>query len=475
MKIDHNDNYENEEVLTSFQLEILEKELKQLKKEQELCKKMLLLKELSEYAINGDWDILHNRHVHIDMFTRSSSLNGATFHEWLLTNPDPKAFELWNTVYSYLSNSHYFPFCELSNSAALVLYANLPYRFNKLLGDDKLWDRGVNVKNLMECGIKFNFNTNVPEETKKNVLKKLFNFENKEKNKRVYSCLDLACLHGYTDLMDSIVSKIESHNSATSIINDSKEVVNTLGYYIMNGDTLPLDPLLSMIERLGIWSCTKKHNYLDLSRDSLFERAVESYGVDRIKKFWEKLPQKEKTSFIEGLYYINADVVEKHNGGHILKKSLFYKNRFDVVDLIHDLESSYYSGVGKRKRMFAYDFRFFFECIARGDEDGVDYLLKRNPEWLEKRGVLSTDKLHCSKKGSALVLAVIHGHANMAFDLIEKGASPKNLSFLIEADYFKNIENYDTFMPIAEKILLTIKTKEKVSPNQKNLFIHEAL
>lgn len=123
-----------------------------------------------------------------------SPLYGLSFHEWLLTNPDERAFEIWKKVRDRYKKNDSYDIREWGNSAALMIYANLPERLDCL--DPGEWQTVIDCSKLSKLGITFKLEGDVANPNKQRIKNMVAEGD--------FVAVQLAALQGSLELVERV-------------------------------------------------------------------------------------------------------------------------------------------------------------------------------------------------------------------------------------------------------------------------------
>lgn len=398
----------------------------------------------------GRFDIVLDGKEHIDMFSPVEDFNGLSLHEWLLINPQTEYFELWKNLRRVLNKARNKEYNSgFGDSAALIMYANLPERLEHLRDSDWRW--GCNPHRLYKAGFEIK-----DDSTKKRRSLKTYTIKFK------LNALDIACFYGSKRLIERCV--LAEKNIAKGYFFlpyqwDESKILESLKCYMMFNKYLSIEPLVDILNETNLWF------YKD--DKSFFTMAFDYYNTDKLRELWNSMDVKAKNKFIkvpEGLY-------------SVINKCLI-KEKSDLFDFIFSLEneeSLEKSNISINSMIDDY----FIYCVFNNKIKSVNFLLDIDASLLNRkidfflpnkisirytegksREEIMGDHLSI---GSALTVAVIRGYEEMVDVLLEKGASTKHCEYLLNClkqGTYKKIQNKKS-VPLLEKLLL----KETVMNN----------
>lgn len=418
---------------------------------------------LAKCANEGRFDVLFDGMKFIDMFKPiADGFSRLSFHEWLLINPKKEAFELWKALRERkekASNKNYIS--GFNNSAALIIYANLPERLKHLKHSD--WMGSCRAYDLYEGGFKIKIEADIPEERKARILESLFptgKFEEQDKLK--LNALDLACLHGSKNLIEESLKAEKKSSKKTLFFRvqwDKRKILNSLNYYMMLGNFMPTEPLVDVLNKTNSWS--------DERMRSAFTDAFKYYNLEKLKEIWSQMDEKTRSDFIQ----IPCGLPSA-------KRKCIFNEKTDLFDFVFLLEDAVspekdvlLDGVLLRDSKLGESIsdNTFRHCIEKNKVKSVNYLLTIDSSLLEKDIDIfdelfknDFDDPDCSHtfeglplKGTALMLATLLDQKDMIDLLLRKGASTKPLSELMSLKQFKKSSRYAEISPHIERSLLS--------------------
>lgn len=368
-------------------------------------------------AQRGEFEVLMDGSEYIEAHYPIDRLRGASFHEWLLTNHDDMAFEIWSTINHRDKVANHQHQKNYANSAALALYANLPERLEGLTPEE--WKGKVDVERLFRRkGIPFEFGDGFTETAKDNIqyyIDKKYHFS--------LTAAEIAALRGDIDL---IKRAKDNGNSIEDIYI----------YYIMNGGGVEIEPFIEILKE----SFEKERYNHEISQ--LFKSAICYLEIDQLKIVWNELSPKGRLDFFYDLdnnSNVNSNVLE----------DALKKGRIKEVEYIYSLGDTFLH----TKFIKNFSSKTIWDFVEEGFLKAVDFILKKNPQLLETREIIrEKDK----KMGTLLELAVIKGNKEMADMLLSHGANTGSLKEIIYCDSLivEGQSGGSAAVAIAEKILL---------------------
>lgn len=176
---------------------------------------------------------------------------------------------------------------------------------------------------------------------------------------------------------------------------------------------------------------------------SLFKDSLIPASVDQIKNIWNEVSSEDKK-----IFFTKNSALDRGFPYHYKRslRKVIYRGRIDVAEYLYSLADSY------ENKNQSIQFKLLSESTEEGETELVDFILKKNPELLEKKCALYKGEKN-QELGTVLELAVIMGNKEMVDILLSHGADTKPLKGLISSEVF--IENSESAsMAIAEQTIL---------------------
>lgn len=395
--------------------------------------KNLNVNKYGQWALDGKWGyLLHNMKT---LYTQKSinSFNGSSFHEWLLTNPDKMAFEVWKQIRNKRKIDGSYVLDDYADSAALVLYANLTERLEFL--DEDEWGGCINYTTLKDKGIALKFNDSIPNEIHAHIAKKM------DEDIHI-SAFDLAHMSEYL--------KLPGKNSSENMVKGEKEWVSRIGHYLMNKNRLPIDMMINVVKKRG-----------SVAEYLLFEGVIKaSDNVQKISEVWGKLS-------VYGINYILGDFKSSIGVDDSMRSKVFQKYGLNIIKFFDSVLNS------NEKKPFTYSIDDLWLSVESGKLDLAKFLLDKNPYLLEKEMTLFKNGLD-DYKSTVLSLAVSKSNHKMTKLLLSYGASLEPLERLLQSEKAWEYEEKmrQTFIINAEKTILESRIQNKTT---KSAILNDAL
>lgn len=381
---------------------------------------------LGELAKRGMWNELLSVYSHIDLNLGIGALHGATFQEWLLTNPDERAFDIWLKIRDRDIRNGNYKYTNYYDSAALIIYADLIKRLDYLT--EKEWEGEISFKSLSN---EKNIHFNIQGKFQKDIEERLKNrIEFQYHLKMGVNAATLAALRGSVELAKRAIENDKELFFELDIIYD----------FLVHKNTLSIKPLTKLLKNMD-----SKSNKNPPLLNSLFSEAIsDGLSVEKLQEIWDEMDDKRKTLFINSRVVVSSGTFHK----------LFLDERLDVVSFIYSLRNENRDGIKG-----IYDLSTLWSCIEKNKHKSVEFILKRNPDWLESKDwIYKRD----GRMGTALTFAVINSNYDMAKKLISYGASITPLIELTDYHLFQDDgERNAGFRATLEKILLENKFNVK--------------
>lgn len=448
--------------------------------------------------VNVQWRLLRNSNS-IKTHQENEELGGLSFHEWLLTNKDPKAFDIWKSIRLKEKNDGTYNINNWANSAALIIYSNLPERLDIL--DKEEWAGAVFIEKLVKNKIEFQPNKKFP----KSIQEKLkFNAQS---SRPYLSAIELSILSGSKSLIKRAIKiKKKLHKEKGSHKDKS---ITSLAYYLrfcsLYEGSFPIDTISKLLNNV----CGYKTHPKEMSL--FFNDAIKKLNTNQLKIIWEEMNDNAKRCFIDSfdcvfpniqryllgeeridvIKYITSLVnnknqkkvclvsfdyfiylvregksrsveflVDKSPGWLYIKKQYHNNEGLVIKEFYHALscaierkdDNMTKTLLSKAKK--GYSFYEMWDCVDNGLYQSVDILLDKNPEWLESKYWVFKNGMH-SKKSTPLSLATINSDKKMMDLLLSKGACLKPLKELLNHAPLTNDKYVGMrFMANAERILI---------------------
>lgn len=415
---------------------------------------------LAEWVKAGQWERVQAGQEFIKPFMRVDALSGNSFHEWLLTNPEERAFDLWKSIRNREQQTGTYRAEQWGDSAALILYANFPERLSAL--GLKEWSKSINVVELKTRGIEFHSVAEVSDKIKSDVEDAWF----KSDRKTEATPMDCACYHGSEV---SIKASLEVFKTTVAQVHflpttwRKSNLFEAFKWYMRLGDEAPLSTLTDALHTTNAWSVSEDRSSYGVNTEgekNLLKTAFLRFGLNRVQDFWKSAPDEAK----DDLFSSARKWVD-------FKRQLLKKERLSHLNLAQTLEVAYTNKLDKTmKDVPNFTLGDLWESIKNGNASGAYWLLERHPEWLEEKDWVYENRSGSSakgradagsKKGTPLVLAAVHGHQELVEGLLAKGASPAPLKDIMDYAPFKKSEHYKRFASIAERVRLRQKVTKK--------------
>lgn len=376
------------------------------------------------------WDELLAGSKYINLMEENRALDHVNFHQWLLTNPNDRAFEIWLKIRSLNKENGTYSFHDYADSAALVLYANLPRRLSSL--DKTEWEGGIaNPSNLHRGKIYFAYSGVLKKQERINLEKGV--------STRIYlTPFEISLLQGNLRLAQKSLDTMTDRKKINVL-------VNKVGYfYLLNKNNRDIDSIIEFL----------KNSNKEIGKYAvamLFKDAIEILDKEELESLWGKIDGKIKDMFIQ-------NINERPLKCKKFKEATLSKGRIDIAGYIESLENN-----GKKVKI-SYSFQDLWDYAKTGKIEVVGYLLDKHPEWLNNEALVYHDG-YIGKKGTILDLSVMNFNDEMIDFLLSRGASLESLKSL--ADYIRENDGGNKFIINAERIMIKSKYIAKSTKSNK--------
>ena len=438
------------------------------------------------WALQGDWERVRAAMDIIDPFMKIGALNGLTWHAWLLTRQSDEAFGIWEEI----RGSKEVDSMQWNDAAAYLAYANQPQYLTKLRLSD--WNFPIHAELLKKVNELYFAPSGAVEVTgAKSFEKQMDSVVFNSILPPPMSAWQFACYHGsHTSISLALKTykKWEEQNAMAALrrghLHDNTIAPSWSSTCFAHGHAIFMRRANaeSIVSFLG--------NIKNNSDGLLFNFYQDSYDLESSddsgksngwnKLCWPKLQKrenvliqsarilnaKESAILIGSLSEMDMDNVKKSFEENRLDWDFFIKNMNlhgyeDRATVWHDFLKNNCSGVAQQ-----YYMSDLFTAIKKDNMDGVKFLLKYDPDFLERKTWTYEDDAPKSvsrgkKMGTALVRAVMLRKEDIANFLISLGASVKPLKEMLEYKPFRANAYYASCVPFAENLILKESVNKK--------------